>query len=132
MEMIINFPGRKKVNVVFDNFLIQTDQKLENGGDNSFPDPFSLFISSIGACAGYYVLSFCLERNIPTNDIKLLLEAKKNIKNNLIENIDIKIITNELFPDKYVKSIIKVANLCTVKKHLEHPPIINISLKKIK
>ena len=130
MEMIINFPSRKKVNVNYKNFIIKTDQPLEKGGNNTNPDPFSLFISSIGACTGFYILSFCNERSIPIEDIELILKTKKNNQNNMIEEININIITKKSFPDKYIKSIIKVANLCTVKKHLESPPKINISLIK--
>ena len=130
MEMKINFPEGKKVNVTYDNFLIKTDQKIQNGGDNTNPDPFSLFIASIGACTGFYVLSFCQERKIDTKNIFLKLDTKKNIEKNLIDEININILADKSFPDKYIKSIIKVANLCTVKKHLENPPKINISLLK--
>lgn len=128
--MIISFPGNKKVNVNYKNFIIKTDQPLEKGGNNTNPDPFSLFISSIGACTGFYILSFCNERNIPIDDIELILRTNKNNQNNMIEEINIDIMTKKSFPDKYVKSIIKVANLCTVKKHLESQPKINISLIK--
>ena len=128
--MKINFSEGKKVNVSYDNFLIRTDQKIQNGGENNYPDPFSLFIASIGACTGFYVLSFCQERKIETKNIILKLVTKKNIDNNLIDEINIDIIADKTFPDKYIKSIIKVANLCTVKKHLEKPPRINISLLK--
>ena len=128
--MIISFPGNKRVNVNYKNFVIKTDQPLEKGGNNTNPDPFSLFISSIGACTGFYILSFCNERNIPLGDIELILRTNKNNQNNMIEEINIDIMTKKSFPDKYVKSIIKVANLCTVKKHLESPPKIKISLIK--
>ena len=130
MEIKINFSEGKKVNVSYDNFLIRTDQKIQNGGENTNPDPFSLFIASIGACTGFYVLSFCQERKIETKNIILKLVTKKNIENKLIDEINIDIIADKTFPDKYIKSIIKVANLCTVKKHLEKPPRINISLLK--
>ena len=128
--MRINFPEGKKVNVFYNDFIIKTDQKIENGGDNENPEPFSLFIASIGACTGFYVLSFCQKRNISTEDITLLLKTKKNKQKNLIEEINIDIKTNESFPDKYIKPIIKAANLCTVKRQLEYPPKINISLQK--
>ena len=36
----------------------------------------------------------------------------------------------EDFPDSYKNAIIKTANLCTVKKHLENPPSIDISVIK--
>ena len=128
--MLINFPEGKKVNVFLDKFIIKTDQKIENGGENENPEPFSLFIASIGACTGFYVLSFCQKRNISTEDITLLLNTKKNRQNNLLEEINIDIKTNELFPDKYIKPLIKAANLCSIKRQLEDPPKINISLQK--
>ena len=31
------------------------------------------------------------------------------------------------FPEKYRESVIRAAELCTVKKHLEHPPVIAVS-----
>jgi ribosomal protein S12 methylthiotransferase accessory factor len=127
--MKISFPGGKKVYIDYKDFLIKTDQPLKFGGENTSPEPFSLFISSIGSCIGLYILSFCQERNIPTNKMKLLLKTKKNNDTKMIEKIDIKIITKN-FPDKYIKSVIKTANLCTVKKHLEKPPKIDITLEK--
>lgn len=127
--MKISFPGGKKVNINYKDFIIKTDQPIINGGENTYPDPFSIFISSIGTCAGFYILSFCQERGITTNDIELLLQTTKNKQTKLIEKIDITIFTQN-FPDKYIKSMIKVANLCTVKKHLENPPQINVIFNK--
>jgi len=129
--MKISFPGGKKVDINYKDFTIKTDQPIKYGGENSNPEPFSLFISSIGACVGYYILTFCQERNIPTKEIKLILETINNTQTKMIEKIEIKIFTQKIFPDKYIKSMIKVANLCTVKKHLEKPPKIDISIKKI-
>ena len=54
--MKISFPGGKKVNINYKDFIIKTDQPIINGGENTYPDPFSIFISSIGACAGFYIL----------------------------------------------------------------------------
>ena len=79
--MKISFPGGKKVNINYKDFIIKTYQPIINGGENTYPDSFSIFISSIGACAGFYILSFCQERGITTNDIELLLQTTKNKQN---------------------------------------------------
>ena len=125
MQMKISFPGGSKVFANYKDFIIKTDQPKKYGGNNSYPEPFSLFISSIGLCVGYYILSFCQERKISTEGIELNLETKKNDK--MIEQIIMKIKTKDNFPEKYKKSIIRVANLCTVKKHLEKPPKIDVT-----
>jgi len=125
MKMNISFAGESKLFIKYKDFIIKTDQPIKYGGNDSYPDPFSLFISSIGACVGYYILSFCHRRKISIEGIELILETKNNEM--MVEQIIIKINTNVNFPEKYKKSIIRVANLCKVKKHLENPPLIDIS-----
>jgi len=130
MEMKISFPGGKKVDADYKGFTIKTDQPIREGGEGAAPEPFSLFIASIGTCTGLYVLSFCQKRNIPTDNITLLLQLEKNKETHMIEKISIKIQVPEDFPESYKKAVLKTANLCTVKKHLEKPPEIEIFFTK--
>ena len=130
MEMKINFPGDKKVDADYKDFTIKTDQPIREGGEGTAPEPFSLFIASIGTCTGLYVLSFCQKRGIPTDNITLLLQLEKNKETHMIEKISIKIQVPDDFPENYKKAVLKTANLCTVKKHLEKPPEIDIFLTK--
>ena len=62
MEIIIDFPGGAKVDAHFSGFTVKTDQSPKGGGEGSAPSPFSLFLASIGTCAGIYVLGFCRQR----------------------------------------------------------------------
>jgi len=130
MEMDISFPEGKKVNAHFDDFEIKTDQSVYSGGSGEAPDPFSLFLSSIGTCTGVYVLRFCQKRNIPTDSVRLVLKTETNDQTRLVENIIITIHVGEHFPEKYKDAIIKTASLCTVKKHLENPPKVHLTVSK--
>ena len=130
MEMKISFPGGKKIDADYKGFTIKTDQPIREGGEGSAPEPFSLFIASIGTCTGVYVLSFCQKRNISTDNISLMLKLEKNKETHMIEKISIEIQVPEDFPENYKKAIVKTANLCTVKKHLDNPPEIDISVIK--
>jgi uncharacterized OsmC-like protein len=130
MEMKISFPGGKKIDADYKGFTIKTDQPIREGGEGSAPEPFSLFIASIGTCTGVYVLSFCQKRNISTDNISLMLKLEKNKDTHMIEKISIEIQVPEDFPENYKKAIVKTANLCTVKKHLDNPPEIDISVIK--
>jgi ribosomal protein S12 methylthiotransferase accessory factor len=130
MGMEVNFPGGKKVDALYNGFTIKTDQSKHNGGEDTAPTPFSLFLTSIGTCAGIYILNFCQKRNIPPEKIKLILEMEKNEETKMIKKINIEIQIPEDFPDNYKNAIIKTANLCAVKKHLERPPSFEVSVKK--
>ena len=127
MDMKITFPGGKKVNAELDGFTHKTDQARISGGEESAPEPFSLFLSSIGTCTGIYVLRFCQERNIDTTGMEIIQSMDFNSFSGMIDKIKLNIILPGGFPDKYKKAVIKAANLCAVKKHMEKPPQFVIS-----
>jgi len=122
MEMEIRFPGGKKVEALFDGFTVETDQPVVDGGSGSAPSPFALFLASIGTCTGYYVLSFCQRNHIPTDKMRLTARFTRNPGTHLVEDVRIEIHVPPAFPEKYTNAVVKAAEVCTVKRHLEHPP----------
>ncbi len=130
MDLRIRFPGGKRVNADYKGFTIKTDQPTESDGEGSAPTPFDLFLASIGNCSGFYVLSFCQARNIPTEKIRLILNTERNEKTKIVAKIAIEILLPEEFPEKYAEQLVRVAEKCTVKKNLENPPLFDIYTKR--
>ncbi len=128
-DMEIVFPGGKKVDAFYKGFKIETDQSERSGGRGSAPAPFDLFLTSIGTCAGIYVLSFCQERNIRSDEMKLILSTERDQKSKMINIIKIEIQLPSEFPVKYKEAIVKAAELCTVTKHLYNPPVFDVCTK---
>jgi putative redox protein len=124
--MNVVYPGGKQVDALFRGFTIQTDQDRESGGEASAPEPFDLFLASIGTCAGVYVLNFCTERELSTDGLQLHITIRRNKELRLVDKITIKIELPDGFPDKYKRAIMKTAGLCSVKKHLMNPPEFDI------
>jgi ribosomal protein S12 methylthiotransferase accessory factor len=125
MEIRITFPGGKKVNAELNGMVIPTDQTKDEGGENSAPSPYLNFLASIGTCAGIYVLSFCQERKIPTDNITLterLEYATTPEGKSFLDTVVLDINVPPDFPEKYHKALIKVADQCAVKKVIMHPP----------
>lgn len=131
MDMEIVFPGGKKVDALYNGLTVKTEQPRGSGGEGSAPSPFDLFLSSIGTCAGFYVLGFCNERNIPTDEIKLLLRTERNSKTGMFSKITLEIQLHSEFPEKYKKAVIRAADQCAVKKHIFDPPVIDIYTKTV-
>jgi putative redox protein len=120
MEMTIEFPGGDRVDARFGGPGIVTNQ------DGSAPAPFELFLASIGTCAGFYVLRFCRQRGIPTEGLRILQRAEENAGTGMVGRIDLAIELPPGFPERYREAVIRSAQLCAVKKHLEHPPRIEV------
>lgn len=126
MELVVDFPGGAKVDAHFDGFTIKTDQPPYGGGEGSAPTPFAVFLASIGACAGIYVLGFCKQRGLPTEGIRIIQKMQSNPLSGLVDNITLEIQVPESFPVKYYDALVRSADQCAVKKHLEHPPKFNV------
>lgn len=127
MEMLIDFPGGSRVDAHFGAFTVATDQPPVA----SAPTPFALFLSSIGTCAGIYVLGFCQQRGLPTEGIRIVERVHSNPMNGMVDKIDLEIQVPAEFPEKYRDSLIRSAELCAVKKHLENPPKFDVSTKVV-
>ena len=123
MEILIDFPGGSRVDAHFDNFTVPTDQPPTA----SAPTPFAVFLSSIGTCAGIYVLGFCNQRGLSTDNIRIVQNIHSDPQTGMVDQIDLDIQVPPTFPEKYRESLIRSAELCKVKKHLEHPPKFEIS-----
>lgn len=130
MEITITFPGNKKVNAEVNGMIIPTDQPVSQGGDGTAPSPFAHFLASIGTCAGIYVLSFCKERGIPTENLSLtqrMIHAPGPDGKMSLATIALDINVPPDFPEKYRNALIKVAEQCAVKKAIAQPPKFEIT-----
>lgn len=123
MEILIDFPGGSRVDAHFGNFTVPTDQPPTA----SAPTPFELFLASIATCAGIYVLGFCQQRGLSTEGIQVMQRIHPNPVTGMIDEIDLEILIPPSFPEKYRGSLIRAAELCKVKKHLEKPPKFNVT-----
>jgi putative redox protein len=127
MEMIIDFPGGARVDAHFGQFTVQTDQPPVA----SAPSPFATFLASIGTCAGIYVLGFCQQRGLPTEGIRIIQRMATNPMTGMVGTIELEIQAPPTFPEKYLPALIRSADQCAVKKHLEQPPKFVVTTKVV-
>ena len=125
MEMLIDFPGGDRVDAHFGPFTVVTDQPAM-GYIPADPTPYSVFLASIGTCAGIYVLGFCKQRGIPSEGIHIVEKISTNPANGLADHIDLEIQVPPEFPEKYYDALIRAADQCKVKKQLAQPPDFNV------
>ena len=127
MSMQISFPGGVAVNASFKGFEVKTDQPAANGGENSAPSPFDLFLVSLGTCAGFFALRFCQQRELPTDGMSLDLDTERNPDSKQLEKVVVQLNLPIGFPDKYKKAILRATDQCAAKQALIDPPEIVVS-----
>ena len=121
MDMIIDFPGGLRVDANFGPYTVATDQPFPHGS-GSAPTPFATFLASIGTCAGIYVLSFCQQRQISTDGVRIVQSLEVNPYTGMVSKVNLDIQLPPSFPEKYKQAVIRAADQCAVKKHFENPP----------
>jgi len=118
----VEFPGGKRVDARMDGVLIPTDQTTERGGEGTAPAPFQLFLASIATCAGIYALEFCRARGMSGEGMTLTMSYEWDEKKHAIDTMHIELKLPPGFPDQYKKAVVRAMDLCSVKKHIIHPP----------
>jgi len=103
-------------------FELLTDQSPEYGGQGAAPEPFTLFLASLAACAGFYAMAFCQARDISTEGLKLVQRTISDPEGKRLVRIEQEIIPPPHFPAKYDKALARTAGQCTVKKVIMNPP----------
>ena len=126
MEIVATLPGGKRVDAQVGKFTVRTDQPRENGGDDTGPDPFTLFLTSLVTCAGFYVAAFCNTRQIPTDGIRLVQRTESDPKTKRLTRVTIAVELPPSFPDEYRDAAVRAAATCKVKKTLASPPDLEV------
>lgn len=126
MEIVATLPGKKRVDAQVGKFVVRTDQPREGSGDDSAPDPFSLFLASLVTCAGFYVAAYCDTRQIPTDGIRLVERTESDPKTKRLTRVTIDIELPPAFPLAHRDAVVRAAATCKVKKTLASPPDIEL------
>ena len=127
MQIVIDLPGKARVEAQVGPYTIVTDQPPQGGGEGAAPTPFAMFLSTIGTCAGIYVVGFCRQRGLPTENIHIVERVHSNPMTGLVDHVDLDIQLPADFPEKYKDAVIRAADQCLVKKTFEAPPEITVT-----
>ncbi len=126
MDIVVTLPGGKRVDARAGRFTVHTDQPRAAGGDESAPDPFTLFLASLATCCGFYVAAFCQARGIATDGIRLVQRSESDARTKRLARVTVEIELPPSFPSQYRDAVVRAAGACRVKKAIFDPPEVAI------
>ncbi|MDB5788086.1 YcaO-like family protein, partial [Caballeronia mineralivorans] len=122
MEIKVNFLDKLRLEAKFDDFTVVADQPIRYKGDGSAPGPFDYFLASSALCAAYFVKLYCVNRNIPTENIRLsqnnIIDPENRYRQ--IFKIQVELPPDILEADR--RGILRFIDRCTVKKVVQAGP----------
>lgn len=125
-EMVrMSFPGGRKVAAAIGGHEIVTDQPKGSGGEDEGPSPYSLFLMSIGACAGFYALAFFQKRELSTEGLEIIAEPRST---GTLEGVEIRVSLPDSFPERYRAALLRSIEQCSVKRAIEARPEFEVRL----
>jgi ribosomal protein S12 methylthiotransferase accessory factor len=122
MEIKVNFLDNLRLEALFDDFKVITDQPIRYKGDGSAPSPFDYFLASSALCAAYFVKVYCNARDISTEHIRLSQNNIVDPENRYKQIFQIQVELPEDISDKDRAGILRSIDRCTVKKVVQTGP----------
>jgi ribosomal protein S12 methylthiotransferase accessory factor len=124
-EILVTLPGGRRVDARLGEHVVRTDQPRDNGGEDTAPSPFQLFLAAIGTCAGIFVQGFCAKRGLPTEGIRIV-ERTRYAEDGTLAGVELDIEVPAGFPEKYREALVRVADQCSVKKAIQAQPVFQV------
>ena len=128
--MDIKYEGGKRFCAQNRQHKVTIDQPEKFGRTEQGATPTELFIDSIGACVGVYVISYCKSVGLNTEGLTIKVEWEKELKEKPyhIKTINVKIdLPNaDIGPRK--AALLKVAESCLIHQTMKNQAHIDISL----
>jgi ribosomal protein S12 methylthiotransferase accessory factor len=125
-EIVVTLPGGRRVDARVGEHVVRTDQPRDNGGEDTAPSPFELFLASIGTCAGIFVQGFCAKRGLSTEGIRILERTRSDPETGALAAVELDIEVPPTFPEKYREALVRVADGCSVKRAILAQPTFEV------
>lgn len=127
MSLEVKYSGGFKFLLNCRGHEVVSDQPASQGGGDEGMTPPELFAGALGACIGVYVVNFCQNHGIPTDNMEIKVSWRKHEDPKRIGEIDVKILLPNL-DEKLRKPILKVAESCLIHRTIQNSPQVRINL----
>jgi ribosomal protein S12 methylthiotransferase accessory factor len=125
-EIVVTLPGGRRVDAQVGPHVVHTDQPRDNGGEDTAPSPYQLFLASTATCAGIFVQGFCAKRGIPFDGIRIVQRTENDPETGVLRRVELTVELPPGFPEKYREAVLRTVEGCSVKRAIQAQPVFEV------
>ncbi|HET6932205.1 MAG TPA: OsmC family protein [Candidatus Acidoferrum sp.] len=129
MEVTIEHLGAVQFAIKAREHSIVSDQPAENGGFDEGMTPPELFLSSLGACAGFYAAQYLKKKGLATEGTLVRVFAEKAKNPARLDNFKIEVDVPARVDEEHRKGVEEAVHHCLIHNTLQHPPAITLDVR---
>jgi len=126
-EIRFRIPSPGRVVADFGNHEILSDHPPDSERDGRDPEPWRLFLASIGACMASFVAARCREEGVPSDSIEIVQRHRFG-DGDALAGFDVEIRVPPDFSPELRVALAEAAADCSVKRTIEAGPEFSISV----
>jgi len=128
-EIFFTLPAPGRVDAHFGDFTVASDHPPAGRRAGRAPEPFALFLASIGSCAASFVAEYCRQHDLPLDGVRLVQRQAFAEPDHTIPEFAIDIVVPPGFPAAHREGLIAAASDCTVKRVMEAAPAFRFTVR---
>jgi uncharacterized OsmC-like protein len=107
---------------------ITVDQSLRGGGEDAGPGPLELLGASLGACVAFYVRRFCEARALPTDGMRVEVQARSGDMPSRVARFDVHVVLPKELPERFHSVVERVAKTCPAHNTFVHGAEVGVTV----
>jgi putative redox protein len=128
-EIVHRITGPGRVEADFGSFTIPTDHPAETERGVRPPEPWCVFLASIGTCMASFVAERCETLGLDPREVTLVQRHRLGEAERFLDEVEVEIRVPPDTPPEHREALVEAAAACTVKRVLEAPPSFRIEVK---
>jgi putative redox protein len=128
MEVKVIHTGKAQFEIQARHHIIQSDQPVENGGEDAAMTPPEIFLAALGSCAAYYAAQFLQSRKLAERGLEVTVHAEKLRDPARLGNFSIKVQTPVPLSEDQALAMDRSVHRCLIHQTMLNVPNIDIEI----
>jgi uncharacterized OsmC-like protein len=129
MEVKVSHTGKMKFRMQAREHVIETDQPVEVGGEDSAMTPPEIFLAALGSCAAFYAAQYLAIRKLADSGVEVTVQAEKLRDPARLGNFTIRVHSPVPLNEEQTQAMDRAVHRCLIHQTMLQVPHIDILIQ---